>query len=111
MTLLVCMTQRKQLNEAEAEINQIDEAMERARKGEEKLNQSMAQGRERSGRIKRNLGKISGTLGMAGIAVGAKEILSGANDKRAAGNTLQTQTGMQGDTLEAAKQSMEKSVY
>ena len=44
---------------------------------------------------------------MAGIAVGAKEILSGANDKRAAGNTLQTQTGMQGDTLEAAKQSME----
>ena len=33
---------RKQLNEAEAEINQIDEAMERARKGEEKLNQSMA---------------------------------------------------------------------
>lgn len=98
---------RKQLNEAEAEINQIDEAMERARKGEEKLNQSMAQGRKGAGGLRETWEKISGTLGMAGIAVGAKEILSGANDKRAAGNTLQTQTGMQGDTLEAAKQSME----
>ena len=98
---------RKQLNEAEAEINQIDEAMERARKGEEKLNQSMAQGRKEAGGLRETWEKISGTLGMAGIAVGAKEILSGANDKRAAGNTLQTQTGMQGDTLEAAKQSME----
>ena len=98
---------RKQLNEAEAEINQIDGAMERARKGEEKLNQSMAQGRKEAGGLRETWEKISGTLGMAGIAVGAKEILSGANDKRAAGNTLQTQTGMQGDTLEAAKQSME----
>lgn len=98
---------RKQLNEAEAEINQIDEVMERARKGEEKLNQSMAQGRKEAGGLRETWEKISGTLGMAGIAVGAKEILSGANDKRAAGNTLQTQTGMQGDTLEAAKQSME----
>ena len=98
---------RKQLNEAEAEINQIHEAMERARKGEEKLNQSMAQGRKEAGGLRETWEKISGTLGMAGIAVGAKEILSGANDKRAAGNTLQTQTGMQGDTLEAAKQSME----
>ena len=98
---------RKQLNEAEAEINQIDEEMERARKGEEKLNQSMAQGRKEAGGLRETWEKISGTLGMAGIAVGAKEILSGANDKRAAGNTLQTQTGMQGDTLEAAKQSME----
>ena len=98
---------RKQLNEAEAEINQIDEAMERARKGEEKLNQSMAQGRKEAGGLRETWEKISGTLGMAGIAVGAKEILSGANDKRASGNTLQTQTGMQGDTLEAAKQSME----
>lgn len=98
---------RKQLNEAEAEINQIDEAMERARKGEEKLNQSMAQGRKEAGGLRETWEKISGTLGMAGIAVGAKKILSGANDKRAAGNTLQTQTGMQGDTLEAAKQSME----
>ena len=85
----------------------IHEAMERARKGEEKLNQSMAQGRKEAGGLRETWEKISGTLGMAGIAVGAKEILSGANDKRAAGNTLQTQTGMQGDTLEAAKQSME----
>ena len=76
-------------------------------RGEEKLNQSMAQGRKEAGGLRETWEKISGTLGMAGIAVGAKEILSGANDKRAAGNTLQTQTGMQGDTLEAAKQSME----
>lgn len=98
---------RKQLNGAEADIDQIEEAMERARKGEEKLNQSMAQGRKEAGGLRENWEKISGTLGMAGIAVGAKEILSGANDKRVAGNTLQAQTGMQGDTLEAAKQSMQ----
>lgn len=98
---------RRQLNEAEAEINQIDEAIEQARKGEEKLNQSMAQGNKEAHGLKETWEKISGTLGMAGIAVGAKEILSGANDKRAAGNTLQAQTGMQGDTLAAAKQSMQ----
>lgn len=98
---------RKQLNEAEADINQMEEAIERARKGEEKLNQSMSQGNKEAHGLKETWEKISGTLGMAGIAVGAKEILSGANDKRAAGNTLQAQTGMQGDTLEAAKQSME----
>lgn len=98
---------RKQLNEAEGEINQIDEAIERARKGEEKLNQSMAQGNKEAHGLRETWEKISGTLGMAGIAVGAKEILSGANDKRAAGNTLQTQTGMQGDVLETAKQSMQ----
>lgn len=97
---------RKQLNGAEADIDQIEEAMERARKGEEKLNQSIAQGRKEAGGLRETWEKISGTLGMAGIAVGAKEILSGANDKRVAGNTLQAQTGMQGDTLEAAKQSM-----
>lgn len=97
---------RKQLNEAESEINQMEEAIERARKGEEKLNQSMAQGNKEAHGLKETWEKISGTLGMAGIAVGAKEILSGANDKRAAGNTLQTQTGLQGDTLEVAKQSM-----
>ena len=97
----------KQLNEAEAQINQIDEAMERARKGEEKLNQSMAKGNKEAHGLRDTWEKISGTLGMAGIAVGAKEILSGANDKRAAGNTLQAQTGMQGDVLEAAKQSMQ----
>lgn len=98
---------RRQLNDAEVQINQIDEAMERARKGEEKLNQSMAQGNKEAHGLRETWEKISGTLGMAGIAVGAKEILSGANDKRIAGNTLQVQTGMQGDTLEAAKQSME----
>nr|DAY49549.1 MAG TPA: tail tape measure [Caudoviricetes sp.] len=97
---------RKQLNGAEADIDQIEEAMERARKGEEKLNQSIAQGRKEAGGLRETWEKISGTLGMAGIAVGAKEILSGANDKRVAGNTLQAQTGMQGETLEAAKQSM-----
>ncbi len=97
---------RRQLNEAETEINQIDEAIEQARKGEEKLNQSMAQGTKEAHGLKETWEKISGTLGMAGIAVGAKEILTGANDKRAAGNTLQAQTGMQGDTLEVAKQSM-----
>lgn len=97
---------RRQLNEAETEMNQIDEAIEQARKGEEKLNQSMAQGTKEAHGLKETWEKISGTLGMAGIAVGAKEILSGANDKRAAGNTLQAQTGMQGDTLEVAKQSM-----
>lgn len=101
---------RRQLNEAEAEINQIDEAIERARKGEEKLNQSMEQGNKEAHGLRETWEKISGTLGMAGIAVGAKEILSGANDKRAAGNTLQAQTGMQGDTLETAKQSM-KNLY
>lgn len=101
---------RRQLNEAEAEINQIDEAIERARKGEEKLNQSMVQGNKEAHGLRETWEKISGTLGMAGIAVGAKEILSGANDKRAAGNTLQAQTGMQGDTLETAKQSM-KNLY
>ncbi len=97
---------RRQLNEAETEMNQIDEAIEQARKGEEKLNQSMAQGTKEAHGLKETWEKISGTLGMAGIAVGAKEILTGANDKRAAGNTLQAQTGMQGDTLEVAKQSM-----
>lgn len=98
---------RRQLNEAEADINQIEEAMEKARKGEDKLNQSMAQGRKEAGGLRETWEKISGTLGMAGIAVGAKEILSGANDKRVAGNTLQAQTGMQGDVLETAKQSMQ----
>ena len=97
---------KRQLNDAEVQINQIDEAMERARKGQEKLNQSMAQGNKEAHGLRETWEKISGTLGMAGIAVGAKEILSGANDKRAAGNTLQAQTGMQGDTLEVAKQSM-----
>ena len=67
----------------------------------------MAQGNKEAHGLRETWEKISGTLGMAGIAVGAKEILSGANDKRIAGNTLQVQTGMQGDTLEAAKQSME----
>ncbi|MCD7994522.1 MAG: phage tail tape measure protein [Clostridia bacterium] len=97
---------RRQLNEAEADVNQLEEAMERARKGEEKLNQSMAQGNKEAHGLRETWEKISGTLGMAGIAVGAKEILSGANDRRAAGNTLQGQTGMQGDSLEAAKESM-----
>lgn len=101
---------RRQLNEAEADVNQLEEAMERARKGEEKLNQSMAQGNKEAHGLRETWEKISGTLGMAGIAVGAKEILSGANDKRAAGNMLQGQTGMQGDGLEAAKESM-KNLY
>lgn len=101
---------RKQLNEAEAEMDQIEEAVKRVRNEDEKLNQSMAHGNKEAHGLRETWEKISGTLGMAGIAVGAKEILSGANDKRAAGNTLQAQTGMQGDDLEAAKQSM-KNLY
>lgn len=97
---------RKQLNEAEVEFDQIEEAVKRTQNAEEKLNHSIEQGRKEAHGLKETWEKISGTLGMAGIAVGAKEILSGANDKRAAGNTLQAQTGMQGDNLEAAKQSM-----
>lgn len=97
----------RMLNEAEAEVNQIEEAVERARKGEERLNESMSRGNKEASGLKETWEKISGTLGMAGIAVGAKEILAGANNKRAAGNTLQSQTGMQGDVLETAKQSMQ----
>ncbi|MCD7908580.1 MAG: phage tail tape measure protein [Clostridium sp.] len=97
----------KQLGETEAGITKVEKAVENAKKQNDKLNQGMAQGNKEAQSLKKTWGKISGILKNAGINVGVKEILSGANDKRAAGNTLQAQTGMQGDTLDMAKQSME----
>lgn len=97
---------RKQLVEVESDFIQIEEAAKKAAKQEERLNDNIRKGRDETNKLKEAWDKVSGTLGMAGIALGAKELLSGANNRRAAGNTLQGQTGMQGDTLEAAKQSM-----
>lgn len=101
---------RKQLVEVESDFIQIEEAAKKAAKQEERLNDNIRKGRDETNKLKEAWDKVSGTLGMAGIALGAKELLSGANNRRAAGNTLQGQTGMQGDTLEAAKQSM-KTLY
>lgn len=98
---------RNRLSGTQAEINQIEVALGRAKNQDDELNQSMAQGTKEAGSLKKAWEKISGALESAGIAVGVKEILSGANDKRAAGNTLQSRTGMQGDTLDMAKQGME----
>lgn len=101
---------RKQLVEVESDFIQIEEAAKRAAKQEERLNENIRKGRDETVKLKEVWDKVSGTLGMAGVAMGAKELLSGANNRRAAGNTLQGQTGMQGDALEAAKQSM-KTLY
>lgn len=101
---------RAQLVEIEADFNQIEEAAERVRLQNEKINESIDQGREKAGGLKETWGKISGMLGVAGITVGAKELFSGANGYRAAGNTIQGRTGMQGDELEMAKQSV-KNLY
>ena len=101
---------RRDLHNIEMDFIKIDEVMETARRQEERLNESMRRGSKEAHGLRETWEKLSGTLGMAGIAVGAKEIFSGANDKRMAGNTLQAQTGMQGDSLEMAKQSM-KNLY
>ena len=97
----------RKLIETEAEITQVEEAVERVKDQDDKLNQEIAQGNKQVQKFKKTWEKISGALGKVGINIGLTDILSGANDKRVEGNTLQAQTGMKGDTLDTAKQSME----
>lgn len=101
---------REQLIQVEAEFDQIDQAIEKAKKQNEQLNDSIDRGREKAGGLRETWDKLSGVLGAVGIAAGAKEILTGANDYRMAGNTVQGRTGMQGEDLELAKQSV-KNLY
>ena len=101
---------REQLIQVEAEFDQIDQAIEKAKKQNEQLNDSIDRGGEKAGGLRETWDKLSGVLGAVGIAAGAKEILTGANDYRMAGNTVQGRTGMQGEDLELAKQSV-KNLY
>lgn len=108
-TAQLCEAQN-QLVDIESDFSQIEEAVELAKIQNEKFNDSIDVGREKVGGLKDTWNKISGKLGAVGILAGAKEVFSGANDYRMAGNTIQAQTGMQGDQLKQAKQSA-KNLY
>ena len=101
---------RSELRELETEFIQIDEAIERDRQRMGQFNDDMIQGRREAGSFSGALGQVSKIMGAIGIAAGIKGAFSGANNYKMAGNTLQAQTGLQGDDLEAAKTST-KNLY
>lgn len=101
---------RDELRDLESEFGQIDQALGRTRQRMEQLRESMSNGAEESSGLKDFLSKASKIVEKSGIKDWPKTIFSEANNYKMAGNTLQAQTGLQGDDLEAAKSST-KNLY
>lgn len=96
------------LGRMEVQFEQVEEVIVRTRERQAELNRSIEQGEKKSLKFKDIWNKVSSGLGKVGIAVSPEEIFTQANNVKAAGNIIQSQTGMQGPDLDMAKQSAKK---
>lgn len=92
------------------QFEQVTEVIVQAKDQQEKLNKSIDKGKEKIEKMKAMWGKVMSGLGKMGIATSPMDIFNQANDIKAAGNMIQSRTGMQGQDLDAAKQSA-KNLY
>lgn len=101
---------RRELAGAEGDLNDINNIIDRVRRGQEDVNNQTRNGRNEAEGLKSIWGEISGIVGGIGAAMTVGAILKEADDYQAALNTVQSQTGMQGSNLEIAGEGM-KNLY
>ncbi len=101
---------RTDLGRMEVQFEQVDEVIVQTRRRQEEFNHSVEEGEKKTTKFKEAWNKISSGLGKMGIAVSPEEIFNQANSVKAAGNTIQAQTGLKGPELDMAKQSA-KNLY
>jgi hypothetical protein len=89
------------------QFEQVTEVIVQAKEQQKKLNKSIDEGKEKIQKMKKLWDKASSGLGKMGINTNPMEIFNQANDLKAAGNIIQSRTGMQGQDLDMAKQSAE----
>lgn len=92
------------------QFEQVTEVIVQAKEQQKKLNKSIDEGKDKFQKMKKLCDKALSGLGKMGINTSPMEIFNQANDIKAAGNLIQSRTGMQGQDLEAAKQST-KNLY
>ncbi|WP_077611989.1 phage tail tape measure protein [Clostridium sp. Marseille-P2415] len=96
------------LGRMEVQFEQVEEVIVQTRERQIELNKSIEKGEKKSIKLKDIWNKISSGLGKIGVAASPEEIFTQANSVKAAGNIIQSQTGMQGQGLGMAKQSAKK---
>lgn len=92
------------------QFEQVTEVIVQAKEQQEELNKSIDEGNDKFQKMKKLCDKALSGLCKMGINTSPMEIFNQANDIKAAGNLIQSRTGMQGQDLEAAKQST-KNLY
>lgn len=101
---------RTDLRRLGVQFEQVEEVIGRTHERQGQLNQTIEEGKKKTEKLKAAFGKVASGLGKLGIATSMEDIFAQANSVKAAGNTLQAKTGMQGQDLDMAKQSA-KNLY
>lgn len=96
---------RTDIGRMEVQFEQVEEVIVQTRRRQEEFNQSVEKGEKKTSKLKDAWKKISSGLSKIGIDVSPEEIFNQANTVKAAGNTIQAQTGLKGPELDMAKQS------
>ena len=92
------------------QFEQVTEVIVQAKGQQEKLNKKIDDGKKKIQAMKDLWGKVLSGVGKIGINNSPMEIFNQANDIKAAGNIIQTRTGLQGQDLDMAKQGA-KNLY
>lgn len=92
------------------QFEQVTEVIVQAKEKQEKLNKTIDDGKSKLQEMKKLWDKALSGLGKMGINTSPMDIFNQANDIKAAGNLIQSRTGMRGQDLEMAKQSA-KNLY
>lgn len=92
------------------QFEQVTEVIVQAKEQQEELNKKIDDSKKKIEKMKALWGKALSGIGKMGINNSPMEIFNQANDIKAAGNIIQTRTGMQGQDLDMAKQSA-KNLY
>jgi hypothetical protein len=89
------------------QFEQVTEVIVEAKEQQKKLNKTIDDGKEKIQKMKELWDKALSGLGKMGINTSPMDIFNQANDIKAAGNLIQSRTGMQGQDLDMTKQSAE----
>lgn len=92
------------------QLEQVEEVITETRERQIEFNKSIDQGEKKANKLKDIWSNLSSGLNKVGILTSPMDIFNQASDVKAAGNIIQSQTGMQGQDLDMAKQSS-KNLY
>jgi hypothetical protein len=92
------------------QFEQVTEVIVQAKEKQKDLNKTIDESKKKLQKMKELWDKASSGLGKMGIKTSAMDIFNQANDIKAAGNLIQSRTGMHGQDLDMAKQSA-KNLY
>ena len=85
--------------------DRVEESVYKVKNQQDQLTESASDNTKKLEKLKNAWGKVVSGAKSMGINTSAMEIFNQANDKKAAGNVIQTRTGLQGPELKEAEKS------